>query len=86
MMTASNAGRALPQPGEARIQEVASRSPSTPHLKILAKAPTRRRARGSFLAFGSPRGGVPRLSAANEKEKIRGKIETSSRAAGGCHE
>lgn len=86
MMTASNAERALPFPGEARIQEVASRSPSTPHLKILAKAPTRRRARGSFRAFGSPRGGVPRLSAANEKEKIRGKIEKAMRAAGGSHE
>lgn len=69
--------RALPFAGEARFQDAALRSPSTPLPKNQANAPMRSPAHGSFPACERPRGGVPRLSAANKKEKFRVKIESS---------
>ena len=83
--------RAHPSAGEARLQNAAFRSPSTPLPKNQANAPMRSPAHGSFPACERPRGGVPRLSAANEKEKFRVKIESSvppifrTQPEGGCH-
>lgn len=75
--------RALPSAGRAHIQGAASRSPSTPLPEIRAKAPMRY---GSFRGFCSPRGGVPQVLAEFEKEKSRGKIESSRLAQGVSHE
>ena len=69
--------RAHPSAGEARLQNAAFRSPSTPLPKNQANAPMRMPGRRYFLAIERPRGGVPRLSATNEKEKFRVKIESS---------
>ena len=69
--------RAHPSAGEARFQDAAFRSPSTPLPKSQANPPMRMLGRRYFLAIESPRGGVPRVSAANEKEKSRVKIESS---------
>lgn len=83
--------RAHPSAGEAHLQNAAFRSPSTPLPKNQANAPMRSPAHGSFPACERPRGGVPRLSGANEKEKFRVKIESSvppifrTQAEGGRH-
>lgn len=69
--------RAHPSAGEARLQNAAFRSPSTPLPKNQANAPMRMPGRRYFLAIERPRGGVPRLSTANKKEKFRVKIESS---------
>lgn len=69
--------RAIPSAGEGRFQDAAFRSPSTPLPKNQANAPMRTLGRRYFLAIESPRGGVPRISVANEKEKFRVKIESS---------
>ena len=68
--------RALPFAGEARLGDAGAFSPSTPLPKNHAKAPMQRLCRGSFRAVERPRGGVPRLSAANKKEKLRVKKES----------
>ena len=68
--------RAHPFAGEARSEDAAFRSPSTPLPKNQANAPMRGAVRRYFLAIGRPRGGVPRLSVVNKKEKNRVKIES----------
>lgn len=78
--------RALPFAGGARSGEGASPLPFHPIPKNQTNAPTHLPGYGSFLASERPRGVCPRLSAANEKEEIRVKIESSSAARmGGVH-